>query len=86
MGGVSSGVSWSASQLVSRRERVPLYKNEGEIFHRVQGPLSIEKELSIELPDKAFPPKTFGKLYLENDKAYEVVNIHHPSEDKLRLS
>lgn len=71
--------------LISRRDRLPLYKGEGEVLHHINGPLAIEKELSVELPEKTYPPRTFGKLYLKDDTLYEVVNIHHPSEDKLRL-
>lgn len=71
--------------LVSKRDGLPFRKTEGEPFHQVEGPLTIEKELAIELPDKAFPPRTFGKLYLVDDHEYNVVTIQHPSEDKLRL-
>lgn len=72
--------------MVSRQGRLPLNKAEGVVMHRVEGPLQIERETAIELPDRAFPPKTFGKLYLEDDSLYEVVTIHHPNEEKLRLS
>jgi hypothetical protein len=72
--------------LVSRRDRLPLRKTEGEVVFAVDGPLPIENELVLALPEQAFPPNTFGKLYLADDRAYEVVNIYHPSEDKLRLS
>lgn len=71
--------------LVSSRGRLPLQKTEGDLFYRLEGPMSIESELSIELPDKSFPQRTFGKLYLEDDTAYDVVTIHHPGEEKLRL-
>ncbi len=72
--------------LVSKQGRLPLRREEGEPYFRVPAPLWIESALEFELPDKAFGPKTFGKLYLEDDGLYEVVTIHHPSEEKLRLS
>ena len=71
--------------IVSKQGRLPINKAEGEVMHRVEGPIRIEKDLVIALPDKAFPPKTFGKLYLEDDSLYNVVSVNHPSEDRLRL-
>jgi hypothetical protein len=71
--------------MVSSRGRLPLYRAEGELFYRLEGPLAINDEVTLELPTKSFPPKTFGKLYLEEDSEYEVVTIYHPNEDKLRL-
>ena len=72
--------------LVSKQGRLPLRREEGEAYFRLQGPTPIENMLEFELPDRSFGPKTFGKLYLEDDGLYEMVTIHHPSEDKLRLS
>jgi hypothetical protein len=73
--------------LVSRRDRLPMSKAEGELLLRM-GPLLVErdKEVVVELPDRSFPPRTFGKLYLEDDNAYNVVRIDHPGQEKLRLS
>src|SRR5579883_611278 len=71
--------------LVSKQGRLPLRKEEGEPFIRFEGPVLIESELDLELPIKSLPPRTFGKLYLEDDRMYDVVTIHHPPEDKLRL-
>ena len=71
--------------LVNKQGRLPVMKTEGEIFHRLPGPFLLEGHLEIPLPDKARPPRTFAKLYLEDDKYYNEVIIHHPSEDKLRL-
>ena len=71
--------------LVCKRHGLPFKKTEGELFHRVEGPIKIEKDLPIPLPDKAFPANTFGKLFLEDDSLYDMVSVHHPSEDKLRL-
>ncbi len=72
--------------LVCKRNGLPFKKTEGELFHRVEGPFKIEKELTIALPDKAVSANTFGKLFLDDDNLYDVVSVHHPSEDKLRLS
>ena len=72
--------------LVSKQGRLPLRREEGEAYFRLPGPTPIENMLEFELPDKSFGPKTYGKLYLEDDGLYEMVTIHHPSEDKLRLS
>ena len=71
--------------LVSKQGRLPINKAEGDVLYREDGPIHIEKDVVIPLPDKAFPPKTFGKLYLEDDSLYNVVSVNHPSEDKLRL-
>lgn len=71
--------------IVSKQGRLPLRKEEGEPIFRLEGPVPIEGELEYELPDRSFGPRTFGKLYLEDDRMYEVVTIHHPSEEKLRL-
>jgi hypothetical protein len=71
--------------IMSKQGRLPINKAEGNLFHRQEGPINIEKDLVIILPDKAVPPKTFGKLYLEDDSLYNLVRINHPSEDKLRL-
>jgi len=71
--------------LVTKRNGLPFKKTEGELFYRVEGPVSVEKDLPIPLPDKVFPANTFGKLFLEDDTAYDVVKVYHPSEDKLRL-
>lgn len=71
--------------LVTKQGRLPLNRAEGDLLYREEGPIRIEKDLVLSLPEKAFPPKTLGKLYLEDDNLYNVVTIYHPSEDKLRL-
>ena len=80
--------SLPALLLIGRRDRLPFRKTDGDLLHRIEPTLigENEKELVIELSEKTFPPRTFGKLFLEDDSMYEVVSIHHPSEDKLRLS
>lgn len=71
--------------LVTRRDRLPFNKSEGQPFFECAGPLAIEQELVFELPENSFPAKTFAKLYLADDAAYEIVSINHPGMDKLRL-
>ena len=73
--------------LFSRRDRLPMRKAEGELVLRIE-PLLVEQnqEVVVELPNTPFPPRTFGKLYLEDDDAYSMVRIDHPSLEKLRLS
>lgn len=77
--------------LVSRQGNPPSKKTEGDIFHRID-PVLIrdgEKEKVIPLPERNFPPKTFGKLFLEDDTMYESVTIHHPGyqeQEKLSLN
>lgn len=72
--------------VMSKQGRLPLRKEEGEILFRQEGPLPIETTLEFELPERTFAPRTFGKLYLEDDTLYESVTIHHPDEEKLRLA
>lgn len=72
--------------LILKQGRLPTRKAEGEPFHRLEGPIPIVNDLEFELPERAFAPKTFGKLYLEDDSRYDEVTIHHPGEEKLRLS
>src|SRR5262249_4132025 len=71
--------------LITRQGDIPTSKIEGTPFHRVPGPLPIQRELVIELPDTRFAAKSFGRLFLEDDSLYSVVVIHLPHERKLRL-
>lgn len=72
--------------LIRKRERLPFRKTDGELFQRIQ-PIEVgEKGLVIELPLTTFPPHTFAKLFLEDDSLYEEFKIHHPKEEKLRIS
>lgn len=71
--------------LMTRQGDIPMSKTESTVLHREQGPLSIQREHIIELPDTRFPTKTFGRLFLEDDSLYSVIIIHLPHERKLRL-
>lgn len=81
-----SVVSLPTLLLMTKQGRLPLRKEEGELLYRLNGSAFVENILEKELPEKTFAPRTFGKLYLEDDKMYEAVTIHHPSEEKLRLA
>ena len=72
--------------LINKQGRLPILKTEGEVFFRLPGPVQIADHLAIPLPDTSRPPRTFARLYLEDDRYYDEVIIHHPNEDKLRLS
>ncbi len=71
--------------LLTRQGDLPTSKAEGKLLHREVGPLAIQREHVIVLPDTPFPTKTFGRLFLEDDSLYTVVVIHLPHERKLRL-
>ncbi len=72
--------------LVSKQGRLPVTKTEGNVLLRQAGPLFVKDHVAIPLPDTATPPRSFVKLYLEDDRDYNRVIIQHPAEDKLRLS
>jgi hypothetical protein len=71
--------------LITSRGGLPFRKAEGTVLHREPGPINVQREHIIQLPDTSFPAQTFGKLFLEDDNLYAVVVIHHPHERKLRL-
>jgi hypothetical protein len=72
--------------LVGKQGRLPIAKSEGNILFRQPGPFFLADQLSIPLPKMVTPPKTFAKLYLEDDRYCNEVIIHQPGESKLRLS
>ncbi|MFL5626286.1 MAG: hypothetical protein ACJ788_11910, partial [Ktedonobacteraceae bacterium] len=72
--------------LIGKRDRLPFRKADGDLLQRIEPTLIDGKELVIELSERTFPTKTFGKLFLEDDNLHELISIHHPTEDKLRLS
>lgn len=84
-------------QLVSKQGQIPLRKADGEIFYRIAeigglaaiGGVSLapnRREVMIPLPEKAVPPRMYGKLFLEDDTLYRDFLIHHPSATMMRLS
>jgi hypothetical protein len=72
--------------LVYKSNGQPLHKSDGELLHREAEPINMQAtEHVIRLPQRAFPPHTYAKLFLEDDRFYSVILLHHPHERKLRL-
>jgi hypothetical protein len=72
--------------LIGKRDRLPLNKFDGDVLCYIPEMLLMAgKEEPFDLPDKNFPPNTFGKLFLEDDDHTETVIIHQPHVNKLRL-
>src|SRR5262249_41481429 len=84
--GVDRPVVLPALVLIHKRGSVPLRKSDGDIFHAVAAGVACDQELVIELPGKAVPPKTFGKLFFEDDQQYQQFIVHHPRIEHMRLS
>jgi hypothetical protein len=73
--------------LVSKPGSLPEQRADGNVFHRIEGRMNKKGEMSIDLPNIPLPSPTFGKLFLEDDRLYNTINIHHPSlYEQLRLS
>ena len=72
--------------LIGRRDRLPFKKADGDLLQHIAPTLMTNKEIVLELPERAYPIRTFGKLFLEDDSLNATVVIHHPDENKLRLS
>jgi hypothetical protein len=71
--------------LIGKRDRLPMNKSDGDIVYHISPMTITGKKITLELPDKPFPPNTFGKLFLEYDHDNETVIIHQPEVNKLRL-
>ncbi|HEY4384627.1 MAG TPA: hypothetical protein VGN34_09160 [Ktedonobacteraceae bacterium] len=73
--------------LISKPGALPEQRGDGNFFHRIEGRLNKKGEISIDLPNIPLPSPTFGKLFLEDDRLYSTITIHHPSSyEQLRLS
>jgi hypothetical protein len=73
--------------LVSKSGSLPTQRADGNIFHRIEGRVNKKGEMSIDLPNLPLPSPTFAKLFLEDDRLYNTIIIHHPSSyEQLRLS
>ena len=72
--------------LIAKRGRLPMNKTDGDLLYRVDPRLVNGERIHVELPMKTFPTNTFGKLFLEDDHGYEVIIIHHPGIENLRLN
>jgi hypothetical protein len=71
--------------LVTKRNSLPFNKADGELLYRLSAMELTKKEVSLPLPDSAFPPNTYCKLFLEDDCMNDLINVYQPSMDKLRL-
>ncbi len=71
--------------LVSKRDRLPMLKDEGEVALRIGPQMIGSHEVVIDIPDH-YPPNTFGKLFLEDDKINDLIKVQQPILEKLRLS
>ena len=94
---IDSPTAIPSLQLVSKQGQIPLRRTDGEVFYRITeiGGLPAtsgvslapnRREVMIPLPEKAVPPRTYGKLFLEDDTRYSDFLIHHPSATFMRLS
>jgi hypothetical protein len=73
-------------RLVRQRHRVPLNKSDGEEFFRWTESIELVDEYSFPLPDMEVASNTFVGLFLEDNAAYEFVDVLPPVKEKLRLS
>ena len=73
-------------RLVGKQGRLPFRKTDGDLLQNIGPLLNDKKEQVIALPQRQFASGTYGKLFLEEDDKNDRVIIHHPSEEKLRLS
>jgi hypothetical protein len=71
--------------LIGKRQSLPISRTDGELLHRIEPMIINGEKVVIALPEKTFPSNTFGKLFLEDDRAYESVTINHPDAQNLRL-
>ena len=82
----SNNKALPALLLVSKQGGLPFGKTDGEVLHRIEASAKGSKSLIVDLPNTLLPPKTFGKLFLEDDTAYNEFMVHHPAKDLMRLS
>jgi hypothetical protein len=82
----SNNKALPALLLVSKQGGLPFGKTDGEVLHRIEAGAKGSKSLIVDLPNTPLPPKTFGKLFLEDDTAYNEFMVHHPAKDLMRLS
>lgn len=61
---------------------MPLTRDEGVLFQRIEGPLDVHGELTVPLLNEA-RPDTFGRLFLEDESLYTVITLCKPPERKL---
>lgn len=72
--------------LIGKRDRLPMNKSDGDVVQRIEPKdVMTGEKVVLALPERSFPPNTFGKLFLEDDGDHERVIIHQPDISKLRL-
>jgi hypothetical protein len=72
--------------VIAKRGGLPFSKTDGEIFHRIEPFFPQPGQVVLRLPDTPLPPKTFGKLFFEDEAMYRAFLVHHPREHFMRLS
>jgi hypothetical protein len=76
----------AALLLISKQGELPFRKIDGKLLYRIEGDVINNERTIIDLPDTPLSPKTFGKLFFEDDRAYNECILHHPGESFMRLS
>jgi hypothetical protein len=72
--------------VIAKRGGIPFSKTDGEVFHRIEPFFPQPGQVVFHLPHTPLPPKTFGKLFFEDDTMYRAFIMHHPHEQSMRLS
>jgi hypothetical protein len=72
--------------VVAKQGGIPFSKADGEVFHRIEPFFPQPGKVVFRLPPTLLPPKTFGKLFFEDDAMYRTFIVHHPHEQAMRLS
>lgn len=73
--------------LVTRRDRLPLHKNDGDhIRVAAQRPKKLTFTPPVDLAVRDAQPGTYAKLFLEDDALTDRIKIYTPDKEKLRLS
>ena len=72
--------------LKRKQYSLPFNKTDGDFVQRVEAFAEAVDRADIPLEIGAYPPESYAKLFLEDDGAYDVVEVNHPSRDKLRIA
>lgn len=76
-----------AMVLVGKRDRLPFKKTDGDLLQHIASRLIRDGEVVvIDLSERTYPQRTYGKLFLEDDSMNATVVIRQPDESKVRLS
>lgn len=71
--------------LVRKHGNLPMNKQDGNVYLRIEKGEINKKNVSFSLPVSAVRGKEFVKLFLVDDFMYDSVIIHHPLPEKLKL-